>query len=96
MSNDMALAQISSATYADRFDDAYADYGLAAKEYYAAEKKAFNAACDCVKKAKSFEERKYWYDKMEHHAAALREHKIETVCVVGGLLLLGLLICRAG
>ncbi len=34
-------------------------------------------------------------DKMEQHAAALREQKIETACVLGGLLLLGLLLCRA-
>ena len=95
MNDEMVLPQGGMDTYRARFDTAYTDYGSAAKTYYSAEKKAFNTASDCMKKAKSFEERKYWYDKMEQHAAALREQKIETACVLGGLLLLGLLLCRA-
>lgn len=91
MTNTPAKTTTITDDYGERMSAAIGDYVSASKDYQSSEKNAFNAAKTCLGKATSFEERKYWYEKMEQHGYALRIHKVETAAIVTCVVLVGVL-----
>ena len=81
--------------YGEQMEAAISDYATFSKDYHDAEKNAVSAAKARLAKAATFEEQKYWYEKMEQHTSVLREHKTETAVVIVSLVLVGLFcICK--
>lgn len=96
MTNAPAVMEPRAEDYGAQLNVAIDDYATYSKDYHNAEKSAVSAAKARLAKATTFEEQKYWYEKLEMHTALLREHKIEaaTVVIFGTLLLCGVLFLR--
>lgn len=88
MTETPAIIDTRTEDIGDRMRVAMDDYATFSKDYHNAEKNAVSAAKARLAKATTFEEQKYWYEKMEQHTSVLHEHKIEAAFTFFGLLLL--------
>lgn len=88
MTNTPSVIDNSTESFGEEMRVAISDYATYSKDCHDAEKSAVTAAKARLAKAISFEEQKYWYEKMEQHTSKLREQKVEAAAVIIGLLLL--------